>query len=200
MSPARLSAAPSFVWHQAECGEIVISFQASCYWLKPAVTGTSSVLPISPPLHETHQPNNPPLFSPSLFLFHTPFSHISCTSGHLVFQPLPSSTPSLFNPSNLTSSLSFSLHHPPLALSFLPLLLCPCQRAPGLYSIAPRMQIWLNLKWKHMTEYVSMNISYVRKHTQRSCKATRWTMPVFADDFLWGMASLLSTFCQNTLC
>lgn len=39
---ACLIAAQNFTWHQSACKEIVISLQASCSWLKPAVaTGLS---------------------------------------------------------------------------------------------------------------------------------------------------------------
>lgn len=51
----------------------------------------------------------------------------------------------------------------------------------------------LNLKWKHTTEYdVPMNISYLHKHTQRSCKAEQCLC--LPDDFLGGIASLAFDF------
>jgi len=44
---ACLVAAQNFTWHQSACKEIVISLQASCSWLKPAVATSLSLS--SPP-------------------------------------------------------------------------------------------------------------------------------------------------------
>lgn len=47
---ACLVAAQNFTWHQSACKEIVISLQASCSWLKPAVaTSLSLYVSLSPP-------------------------------------------------------------------------------------------------------------------------------------------------------
>lgn len=54
--PDRLNVAPDFTWHQSEYGELVISLQASCYWLEPTATGTSS---LHPPLTAPSPSSNP---------------------------------------------------------------------------------------------------------------------------------------------
>lgn len=128
-SPVCLSVAPGFTWHQSKCGEIVISFQASCYWLKPATTGTSTMRPISPPHCESHQPpqpNNPPSlhlnlqFSFPLFFYFTPLSPTFPVPVAL----LPSNSPL-----------------PPLHLSLTPLTSLPLSFSP--YIIPPlRFLFW----------------------------------------------------------
>ncbi len=47
---ACLIAAQNFTWHQSACKEIVISLQASCSWLKPAVATSLQPLSLLPSL------------------------------------------------------------------------------------------------------------------------------------------------------
>ena len=112
-------------------GEIVISLQASCYWLKPAANRQQIPAPF---LTSHHQSTPAPpstihlSISPSSFLpllSHRPV--IPCTSGPLALQAHFSSSSSslhlFFNPSSFTSSLFCSFQYPPPPVSsFLPCL------------------------------------------------------------------------------
>lgn len=105
-------------------GEIVISLQASCYWLKPAATGNRSLRPFLTSHHQSAPP--PPL--QYIHLSISPFQ-FSCLWFPVPAASLPSNpsflllTQSLLNPSSLTSSLSCCLRHPPIPPSHQPLLL-----------------------------------------------------------------------------
>lgn len=162
---ACLNVAPNFTWHQPECGEMVISLQASCYWLKPATTGTSP--------HSLHTHTHLPIPTPSpssypikkvlplslQFLLHplrcfTPLlsSHIPCATdprSPTLFLPLSTF---LFNPSDLTSSPSFSLDRPPFPPSFLlpfPPLGCsgPLLRSSAMQIRSGNTRVSLMLSW-----------------------------------------------------